>query len=208
MGKTVKAKKHDTFIDMTAMSDVTVLLLTFFMLTATFLPKEPVQVTAPRSVSETKVPDNNVLTILIDGEGKVFLNFDEYSKSQKKDVEVLELVGQDYGMTFTDKQKRAFTEQTHIGVPIGKMPEFLNKPLSDQDEEIKKFGVPIDSANNQLKQWVTRAREVNGDAMQIAIKAGEDTPYPLIEAVTKNLVKMKENRYNLLTSLRAAPSID
>ena len=38
MGKT-KVKKQSTFIDMTAMSDVTVLLLTFFMLTATFLPK-------------------------------------------------------------------------------------------------------------------------------------------------------------------------
>lgn len=208
MGKAVKAKKHDTFIDMTAMSDVTVLLLTFFMLTATFLPKEPVQVTAPRSVSETKVPDNNVLTILIADDGKVFLNFDEYSKSQKKDVEVLELVGQDYGITFTDKQKRAFTEQTHVGMPIGRMSDFLNKSLSDQDEEIKKYGVPIDSANNQFKQWVKHAREINGDNMQIAIKAGEYTPYPLVEAVMKNLVKMKENRYNLVTSLRAAPSID
>ena len=33
----VKVKKQSTFIDMTAMSDVTVLLLTFFMLTSTFI---------------------------------------------------------------------------------------------------------------------------------------------------------------------------
>ena len=39
MGK-VKIKKKETRIDMTAMSDVTVLLLTFFMLTSTFLQKE------------------------------------------------------------------------------------------------------------------------------------------------------------------------
>lgn len=38
-----KIKKKSTFIDMTAMSDVTVLLLTFFMLTSTFIQKEPVQ---------------------------------------------------------------------------------------------------------------------------------------------------------------------
>ena len=44
MGR-AKIKKKDTFIDMTAMSDVTVLLLTFFMLTSTFVKKEPVQVT-------------------------------------------------------------------------------------------------------------------------------------------------------------------
>lgn len=35
-------KRKSTFIDMTAMSDVTVLLLTFFMLTSTFIQKEPV----------------------------------------------------------------------------------------------------------------------------------------------------------------------
>jgi len=204
MGKAVKAKKHSTFIDMTAMSDVTVLLLTFFMLTATFIPKEPVQVNSPRSVSETKVPEHNVLTILINTDGKVFLNFDENSSATK--LEVLELMGQDYGITFNDKQKKAFLEQTHIGVPIGRMSEFLNIPLSGQDEEIKKFGVPLDSTNNQFKGWIKHARELVGDNLQIAIKADESTPYPLVEAVTKNLVKMKENRYHLLTSLRAAPS--
>lgn len=34
-----KIKKKNMFIDMTAMSDVTVLLLTFFMLTASFVKK-------------------------------------------------------------------------------------------------------------------------------------------------------------------------
>mgnify|MGYP001540518028 FL=1 len=43
MGR-AKIKKKSMFIDMTAMSDVTVLLLTFFMLTSTFVKKEPVQV--------------------------------------------------------------------------------------------------------------------------------------------------------------------
>ena len=42
MGR-AKIKKKSMFIDMTAMSDVTVLLLTFFMLTSTFVKKEPVQ---------------------------------------------------------------------------------------------------------------------------------------------------------------------
>ena len=46
MGR-AKIKKKSTFIDMTAMSDVTVLLLTFFMLTSTFVKKEPVQVFTP-----------------------------------------------------------------------------------------------------------------------------------------------------------------
>ena len=53
-------KKHDTFIDMTPMSDVMVLLLTFFMLTSTFIKPEPIKVNTPGSVSEIKVPDKNV----------------------------------------------------------------------------------------------------------------------------------------------------
>ena len=81
MGK-VKVKKSDTFIDMTPMSDVMTLLLTFFMLTSTFVKNEPVKVNTPGSVSETKVPENGVLTILVSpekgptgkptGEGQVF----------------------------------------------------------------------------------------------------------------------------------------
>ena len=73
MGR-AKIKKKSTFIDMTAMSDVTVLLLTFFMLTSTFVKKEPVQVTTPASVSEIKIPETNVLQILVDPSGKVFMS--------------------------------------------------------------------------------------------------------------------------------------
>ena len=73
MGK-VKIKRKSTFIDMTAMSDVTVLLLTFFMLTSTFLQKEPITVLTPSSVSEIKVPTMNVVTILVSPEGQVFMS--------------------------------------------------------------------------------------------------------------------------------------
>ncbi len=64
MGK-IKVKRKSTLIDMTAMSDVTVLLLTFFMLTSTFLQKEPTQVITPPSVSTTKVETSNVAQILV-----------------------------------------------------------------------------------------------------------------------------------------------
>ena len=73
MGR-AQIKKKSTFIDMTAMSDVTVLLLTFFMLTSTFVKKEPVQVNTPASVSEIKIPETNVLQILVDPNGKIFMS--------------------------------------------------------------------------------------------------------------------------------------
>ena len=83
MGK-VKIKKADVFIDMTPMSDVMVLLLTFFMLTSTFVKNEPVKVVTPGSVSEIKVPEKDVLNILVDKSGKVFMSMD--NQAQMVDV--------------------------------------------------------------------------------------------------------------------------
>ena len=48
MGK-IKIKKNDVWIDMTPMSDVMVLLLTFFMLSANFVKNEVVKVVTPAS---------------------------------------------------------------------------------------------------------------------------------------------------------------
>ena len=50
MGK-IKIKKTDVWIDMTPMSDVMVLLLTFFMLSANFTKNEVVKVVTPGSTT-------------------------------------------------------------------------------------------------------------------------------------------------------------
>jgi len=78
--------RRDTWIDMTPMSDVMVLLLTFFMLTSTFLKPEPVRVNTPLSVSEIKIPEKNIFSVLISPEGKVFLDMD----NPKDRISVLE----------------------------------------------------------------------------------------------------------------------
>lgn len=199
----VKPKKQETFIDMTAMSDVTVLLLTFFMLTANFVPKEPVQVLTPGSVSDIKIPEYDVLTILIDPQGQVFLNLDRPDDKRK----VLESIGQQYNIQFTNKQVNSFVNQTHIGMPIGRLQAFLDLPMDEQDELMKKFGVPTDtilSANNQLAVWVKTAKEVN-ENLSIAIKSDQKTPYTLVKNVMSTLQDMKENRYSLITTLKAMP---
>ena len=65
---------------MTPMSDVMVLLLTFFMLTATFVKQEPIKVQTPGSVSEIKIPEKNLLTIFVNPQGKVFMTMDDPSR--------------------------------------------------------------------------------------------------------------------------------
>lgn len=192
MGR-AKIKKKSTFIDMTAMSDVTVLLLTFFMLTSTFVKKEPVQVYTPASVSEIKIPETNILQILVDPEGKIFMSLDKQPDMKA----VLEKMGEEYGIRFTTDQERKFVTASTFGVPMGSMQKFLDLPT----EQLKNEGIPCDSTDNQFKSWVRNARQVNPD-LRIAIKADASTPYAVIKKVMNSLQDLRENRYNLITSLK------
>lgn len=199
MGR-AQIKKKNTFIDMTAMSDVTVLLLTFFMLTATFMKKEPVQVTTPASVSEIKIPDTNVLLILIDPSGKIFMSLDKQSDM----AATLEGVGNEYGIQFTPAEVKKFALSQTFGVPVDKLRSFLSLSSEERDKVLKTQGIPCDSTDNQFKAWVRNARATNRD-LRIAIKADQSTPYAIIKKVMTSLQDLKENRYNLITSMKAAP---
>jgi len=210
-----KVKKQSTFIDMTAMSDVTVLLLTFFMLTSTFVQDEPVKVQTPASVSEFKIPENNLMTILVDSKGKLFMSF----TNDKDKLETLTAVGEDYGITFTPKEQAAFKKLDSFGVPIQSMKSFLNLPSDQQDKYIKdldnqRVGIPTDSMavsdargqisqDNEFKRWVTYATTKNPDLL-IAIKADKSTNYPVVKKVIDQLSDMRKYRYLLITSLKTA----
>ena len=196
MGR-AKIKNKSTFIDMTAMSDVTVLLLTFFMLTSTFVKKEPVQVFTPASVSEIKIPETNILQILVDPQGKIFMSLDKQPDMKA----VLEKMGEEYGVDFTPEQEKKFVTASTFGVPMRSMQKFLDLPTEQQDKLLKNEGIPCDSTDNQFKSWVRNARQVNPD-LRIAIKADASTPYAVIKNVMSSLQDLRENRYNLITSLK------
>ena len=196
MGR-AKIKKKSTFIDMTAMSDVTVLLLTFFMLTSTFVKKEPVQVFTPASVSEIKIPETNILQILVDPQGKIFMSLDKQPDMKA----VFEKRGEEYGVDFTPEQEKKFVTASTFGVPMRSMQKFLDLPTEQQDKLLKNEGIPCDSTDNQFKSWVRNARQVNPD-LRIAIKADASTPYAVIKNVMSSLQDLRENRYNLITSLK------
>src|ERR1035437_778794 len=193
----VKVARKSTRIDMTAMSDVTVLLLTFFMLTSAFVRKEPVQVTTPASISEIKIPEVNILSILIDPKGKVFMSLDK----QADMVETLTSVGKEYGVSFTPEEIKKFKIEKTFGVPIKSMKAYLAMSSEDQDKILKDQGIPTDKLDNQFKSWMKNARVANKD-LRIAIKADQNTPYKVIKDVMTSLQDLRENRYNLITSLK------
>ena len=203
MGK-VKIKKNDVWIDMTPLSDVMVLLLTFFMLTSTFVKNEPVKVVTPGSVSEIKVPEKDVLNILVDKSGKVFMSMD----NQAQMVDVLSGMTGQFGVNLGNPLIKKFQKDPMWGVPMDKLEAYLKLDESKMAEEIKNQGIPTDSivtdgkkGKSEFQLWVEQARAVNAD-IKIAIKADEKTPYSIIKKVMSELQDMSENRYYLITSYK------
>jgi biopolymer transport protein ExbD len=194
----VKVPRKSTTVDMTAMCDVAFLLLTFFMLTSNFVAKEPIVVAIPSSVSEIKIPERDIITVLIDKEGKVFFGLD--SQQERKDV--LENVGKAYSIEFSAKELTEYSKISSSGVPIEKMKAFLALSPEGRDSKESAIGIPTDSLNNQFKVWIKTARQVGGAKMRLAIKSDSETPYKVIKNVMTTLQDINENRYNLITSLK------
>ena len=201
MGK-VKIKKADIWIDMTPMSDVMVLLLTFFMMSSTFMKKEPATVTTPMSVSEIKVPETNVLNILVDSIGNIYMGMDNENHVQ---AALLSMAGQ-FGVSIDPLQRTAFLEDGMWGMPMDKLEAYLKLDPDSRNVAIKQQGgIPLDSIDgdkSEFQMWVTEARNANED-IKVAIKADQNTPYRVIKKIMGELRDMNENRYYLITSYKA-----
>lgn len=200
MGK-LKVKKSDVWIDMTPMSDVMVLLLTFFMMTSTFVKNEAVKVVTPGSVSEIKVPENNVLSLLVDKDGKIFAGMDTPAKQEAL---LLDMASK-YGLSLTQEQLENGRGSANIGVAMKDMSEFLSQPNEKLNEYQQTRGIPTDSVNggmSEFQDWVTAAYDANGEDMKLAIKADQATPYKVIKKMMSELQDMNRNRYFLITSYK------
>ena len=198
----VKVPRKSTFVDMTAMCDVASLLLTFFILTSNFTQKEPVLVTTPPSISQIKIPEINVMQILIGKDGKIFFGIDGNTKR----VELLEKVGEHYSLKFTPDEKKRFSVINSFGVPIGALKSYINMKPENRDKPDSNPGMPADSLNNQFKIWVQYARAVN-PIITITIKADSGTPFPVIKRVLDTMNELEAYKFNLITALEDEPKI-
>ncbi len=198
----VKIQKKDIWIDMTPMSDVMTLLLCFFMLTSTFLTPEPIQVNAPGSVSEAKVPESNVLNILVSPTGQIFLGTEN-----KNDMKaMLEEMTDAFSLKLNAEQQKHFLEDAMVGAPMDKLSAYLSLEPEKMSEAIQKLGIPTDSINGKMSEfqmWVKAARDVNPD-IKLAIKADALTSYKAVKHMMSELQDMNENRYQLITNLKTA----
>ena len=216
----VQSSKGSPSLDMTPMVDLAFLLVTFFMLTATSRVTEPVVVDTPSSTADKLLP-KNVILISIDDKGKPFYNINN-SEVRKK---TLQKMGQQYQITFTEKELQTFGGMTSNGVPMAKLKEYIN--MEDAQRVAKPSpGIPHDSLHNELGDWIQfgrieaakqakteeeRAeklgREFKYEPLRYAIKADGQSNYIAVKEIIKVFTDIDIYRFNLITDLEQGPVV-
>lgn len=201
MGK-IKLGKKSPRIDMTPMVDLFSLLLVFFILTATFRPEEAAPIDPPTSISQTPIPSQNLATIEIAKDNRVFFNIDNGSDTTKHiRAKVLQAIGSQYQIKFSPEEIKKFEKLSSFGVPVAKMKEFIAADNADARAAMM-TGIPMDSTDNQLAQWIRFARTYNNE-LDVAVKGDGTAEYPTVKKVIDALQDNNVNRFNLTTNPEA-----
>ena len=210
----IKMPKSNPSLDMTPMVDLAFLLVTFFMLTASARVSEPVVVDTPSSNSDKLLPEN-VIMVTVDEKGKAYFNINNYDVR----MNTLERMAQQYKVTFTPKEKEEFAKMTSFGVPMETLKEYINMDPNAR-LAVKSPGIPIDSLNNQLGDWIQfgrieaakqakeqkdkaekAGREFKYEPIRFAIKADGNANYINVKDVIKVFTDKEIFRFNLITNL-------
>jgi hypothetical protein len=189
---------------MTAMCDVAFLLLTFFILTATAKHLKPLPgysiINSSNQVARFRFGNHS--SRKKEGKEKVFFGV----KGKEVRKAALEYMAQKYKMEFTDAELDQFALIDEFGVPMEGLKQLIAMKNSDRNRAGVQPGVPCDSINNQLNDWILYSRKANIDVnqkeLQFAIKGDAKEMYPEIKKIMDILQDQKINNFNLVTGLR------
>ena len=212
----IKIAKGSPSIDMTPMVDLAFLLVTFFMLTASFRMAEPVVVDPPSSVSDKLLPENTIM-VTVDNIGRPFFGI---SNAEAK-MNALTKMADKYKVKFNADQLKKFGGLSSFGVDMKDLPRYLDATEGERLKFQPQKGVPNDSLNNpQLKDWILYAaqeanavykrakdeakekgQEFKAEKPRYAIKADSKVKYVYVKDVFKTFTDLKIYQFNLITSM-------
>lgn len=193
-----KVKKKSTWVDMTAFCDVGFLLLTFFILATKFKAPEPVEITTPGSVASAPVPEDNVITILFDKEGRVFIGSDKEGIKEA----MLNNINQKYNLGLTsDEIAYCIKNVNSIGVPASQLKTLSQGAIAEKDQ----VGIPCDSTTNELTDWLAGLFAYQGKVAQFMVKGDENAPYIVFDNIKKAFMANRLLMINLITSQEQVP---
>ncbi len=198
MGR-AKLPRKSTVIDMTAMCDVAFLLLSFFILTTKFKPSEAIAVTTPKSVAAKVAPTKDIVEIIIDKDGKVFLTMDD--ESVKETMANSLNSTKNLGLNVT-----AFKKAQFFGAPFGSLASFLALP-EDQRKGNLLPGIPVkDSSNNELTTWMSLvANAYQGKKPNLLLKGDNLAKYPAFKSVINAFKKNDFLKFQMVTNPESVP---
>lgn len=198
MGR-AKLPRKSTSIDMTAMCDVAFLLLSFFILTTKFKPSEAIAVTIPKSVAAKVAPTKDIVQVIIDKDGKVFLEMDdeEVKETMANTLNTTKNLGLDV---------KVFKKSPFFGASFGGLKSFLALP-EDQRKGNLLPGIPVkDSANNELTEWMTLVRDAyQGKKPNLLLKGDNLAKFPAFKSVITAFKKNDFLKFQMVTNPEAVP---
>jgi biopolymer transport protein ExbD len=180
-------------LDMNPMVDMAFLLVTFFLLATTFKVPEPAIVVLPRAVISEQLPEDELITITVAYDGRTFISMSDALRRGQW----LESFTSLYGVSLSARQRDNFVMLSGIGVPAEELPQLLDLPAAERNRYLQ-AGLPVDSAQNQLADWLVLARVMMPRA-RVAIKSDRDTPYRHVDKVIQTLTANNVLRFNLIT---------
>ncbi|MEP7277597.1 MAG: biopolymer transporter ExbD [Bacteroidota bacterium] len=201
----VKVARKSTTIDMTAMCDVAFLLLSFFILATKFKPAEALTVATPSSVSSKTAPENDVVLITIDKDGKVYISISDKNTDEKKAI--ISSISAAKQLNLSAAQMAAFARpSSYVGVPFSQLGGLLNTPADDV-KKIKMDGIPVtDTLNNQLTDWLYAAKQAfEGKKMELLVKGDNNSKYPAFQGVLNAFKKNDLLKFQMVTTPEGVP---
>jgi biopolymer transport protein ExbD len=191
MKKSRTIKKPGINIDMTPLVDVIMLLLTFFMLTATFkaAESEAIEVALPKSINtdSTKLPDTDIMVLTLTPQGDIFLDADNYKVREAVFGDAFAI-----GMYHPDSTTVSEVETTG---KIGDNKEFKRKIIMLNKAQFEKTMIDM---RVELLNLSDRKQD-----FRIVVKGDKDTDFGVVQDLMSSLKESKNTRFALVTDLKS-----
>jgi biopolymer transport protein ExbD len=102
-------------------------------------------------------------------------------------------------VNFTEDELNSFAILSGFGLPVRTLPQFLDM-APDERKTVTQPGIPVDSVNNELADWIVYARMSN-PKLRVAVKGDRGTNYEVVKRVVETLIDRRVLRFNLITGL-------